>query len=221
MVIPKRFKKTVRIVFLALLIILPQLSFAHPHSWISIKSEFVLDEEGQLAELHQQWVFDVYFSMITLADVMNAYPDTQTGLHVLAEDVIANLKSYHYFATLNIDNQNIALPKPSQYEFDTAIEEEQPVLSFYMRFEFSEPLPTVGKRLTWRVFDPTYYIDMNHGRLSQIHIEAKNMIECSKNIETPAPSDEWIDYASSLDQSQRDTEGLGAHFAETVVILCV
>ena len=77
------------------------------------------------------------------------------------------------------------------------------------------------KTLSWRVFDPAYYIDMRHQKLSQVTLHKGNDTECSTRIEQPNPSEEIIAYATSLDRSQKDTKGLGDYFAEKVLIHCL
>ena len=204
-----------------LLTILPLRVDAHPHSWITLKTEFMLDEKGRLTELQQHWEFDVYFSMMTLADIMNENEDQKKGLEQLAKDMVNNLRSYDYFSELKIDNQPVALTKPSDYSLTTAFKEGQQQLTLNMRFKLTDTRPIERKTLSWRVFDPTYYIDMRHHKTSQVLIHKKNATECSTSIELPEPSDEMIDYASSLDRSKKDTEGLGAYFAEKVLIHCL
>jgi ABC-type uncharacterized transport system substrate-binding protein len=62
---------------------------------------------------------------------------------------------------------------------------------------------------------------MAHTTESNINIIGGNATECSKTLELPELSDDLINYAQSLDQTQKDTDGLGADFAETVLIRCI
>ena len=60
---------------------------AHPHYWISLKADMILDEQGRLSKIRQQWAFDVYFSMMTVKDVVNEHGDKQTGLRKIADQI--------------------------------------------------------------------------------------------------------------------------------------
>jgi ABC-type uncharacterized transport system substrate-binding protein len=62
---------------------------------------------------------------------------------------------------------------------------------------------------------------MNHLVLENIEVIGGGAIECSKRLTIPEPSEELLFYAQSLDKTQRDTDGLGANFAETVTIECI
>jgi ABC-type uncharacterized transport system substrate-binding protein len=213
---------TKRNIFLFLLFaISPHCLSAHPHNWITVKSEFLIDEKGLLTEVHQYWEFDVYFSMMTLADVMHESKIQPNSLQVLAEDMVNNMESYSYFSQLKLDKQPIALPKPNDFSLSTVTNDGPQQLSLSMRFQLTTPQQITDKTLVWQVFDPTFYIDMRHHDASQVIIHAQNGSTCSTRIELPEPSDEMIDYALSLDQTQKNTQGLGAEFAEKVIIQCL
>jgi ABC-type uncharacterized transport system substrate-binding protein len=61
---------------------------------------------------------------------------------------------------------------------------------------------------------------MNHATENNIEIIGGNGTECAKTLELPEPPNYLLDYAQSLDRSQKDTDDLGADFAETAFINC-
>jgi ABC-type uncharacterized transport system substrate-binding protein len=207
--------------FLVMLYLLSIELYAHPHNWIDLKTEFILDEKGQLTHLLQHWVFDAYFSAIKLADIEKEHDSQQQGLRKMAKEIAKNLKNYDYFSELKIENQSVKLPKPSDYSLETIVKGGQQKLLLTMRFKMNNSPVVKRKTLSWRVFDPSYYIDMRHQKSSQILIHNGKDRECSVDIVTPKPSAEVIKYATSLDRSQKDTKGLGSYFAEKVLINCL
>jgi len=193
---------------------------AHPHSWISLHSEFILDDKGNLTEIRQRWDFDIYYSMMTLADVTNEYGDQQTGLANMAKTMAQNLAGYRYFSHLTVSGKDIQLPAPNYYELKPAFTDGQQILSLYMHFTLETPQPMQGNTINWSVFDPTYYIDISHGKVSQVAIHTTKAMQCTKDIKVSEPSEDIIEYAANLDQTQKDTRGLGDYFAEHVLIKC-
>ncbi len=194
---------------------------AHPHSWINLNTDFILDSQGRLSALRQRWEFDIYYSMMTLADIMNEQGNLLSRSTVYSTKMVHNLRSYQYFSSLQRDGIEIELPLPKHYELRTKTVKNESVLELEMFFQLHTPLVIEGQRLHWRVFDPTYYIDIAHRDIDQVSIQTVNAIECSKRIELPGASEEMIDYAASLDKYQKDSQGLGENFAETVVIYCI
>ncbi len=193
---------------------------AHPHSWIDMKADMILDEQGRLTAIRQHWAFDTYFSMVTLADALNEHGDKQTGLKKLADEFIHNLTEFHYFSELTVDGTEIELPRPSSYRLIEKTGAEQPILALEMRFDMTRPLVIEDKNLAWSVFDPTYYIAMNYSKISNVSIEGEKAARCQLNLDLPSPSFELIEYAQNLDRSRKDTDGLGVNFAEKIRIAC-
>jgi ABC-type uncharacterized transport system substrate-binding protein len=196
-------------------------SYAHPHSFINLKTEFSLDDQGQLSGLIQHWEFDVYYSMITYADMMNDYGNEQKGLLKLGQGMVNSLKSYAYFSNLEINGRLIQLGTPYEQTLSITYPKGQQTLTLTMHFEIDKPQAIENKTISFRVFDPSYYIDMRHYSASQVIIHTKNATECSSIVELPETSDELVEYAASLDKNQKNTTGLGDKFAEKVTIHCL
>ena len=201
---------------------------AHPHNWITLNSQFVLDADARLVQIKQRWEFDVYYSMMTLADMRNEYDDASEGMRSLAAQMVNNLAAHHYFSSLRVNDTDTPLGIPNDYGLTTVLKEGQEedqekgqdVLVLEMSFDLPRQPLLSGSALSWRVFDPTYYIAMMHMSESNVSVENASATACATELLIPEPSDELLGYAQSLDRSQTDTDGLGAHFAETVFIRC-
>ncbi len=202
------------------LLFFPAVVLAHPHSWITLKAEFLLDEESRLTGLIQHWEFDVFYSMMALADALNENGDERKALRTLGEGMVRNLKKHNYFSELAIQGRRIKLSPPTQWSLDTVLVDGERRLDMKMHFTFSSPSAVENQTLSLRVFDPTYYIDMRHYTATQIIVHAKNATECATTVELPDTPDEIIEYAASLDKNQKNTTGLGDQFAERVLLRC-
>lgn len=211
---------TVLFVYIALLVQASSLK-AHPHNWIVLNSRFVLDDEARLVAIHQRWEFDFYYSLMMHADLLNEYGSEDVGLPATADSMIKNLESHHYFSKLKLGDTALELGVPDQFQLSTKNAEGQLILVLDMTFSFDQETKIENQTLIWQVYDPTYYIAMNHTSENNIEIVGGNATECSKQLQFAEPSDELIDYAQSLDRAQKDTKGLGASFAETALINCV
>ena len=192
---------------------------AHPHSWVTLKSEFLLDQKGRLTEIRQHWQFDALFSATTVADAIMEYGDPETGLQATAEGMVKRLSDYGYFSELTFGDIEIDLPFPREYQLSAGFVSGQDQLSLQMTFQLNEPRP-LDQALAWRVFDPSYYVDMRHDDLNRIIVHNSADTDCAARLDKPNPSQAMIVYASSLDKTESATDGLGSHFAEKVVINC-
>lgn len=212
--------------FLALLctlaIITPaSLLVAHPHNWINVSTHFVLDDQNRLAMIKQSWEFDGIYSMITAAELKNSFENEQVGLTLMADQMKKNLAGYDYFSNLLIDGEKVAIPKADHAHLTMESRPPISVMTLDLDLKFNKPIELVGKQVTWSVFDPTYYIAMNHKDVDDITISSSSSVECGKELVIPQVTEETIAYANSLDKSQRDTDGLGNQFAERVIVKCI
>ena len=212
---------TLRTLFSLLLICFAAFVHAHPHNWIDLNSTFILDSDSQLVQIKQRWGFDMYYSLMTHADLLNEFGDEETGLSATAKRMIENLEAYNYFSSLKVDGTVIGLGVPDKYRLFTSKKDGEFILVLEMTFDIEPGVKIENHTLAWQVFDPTYYIAMNHATVNNIEIIGGNATECSRQLKYPEPSDELIDYAQALDRTQKETDGLGANFAETAFITCI
>ncbi len=198
-----------------------QSGTAHPHYWINLKTDMILDEGGRLAAIRQHWAFDVYFSMMTVADIVNEHGDKEIGLTKMADQMMDNLAKHQYFSTLIVDGADVVLARPSAYQLTENTQQEPSILELEMRFDISPPVAIQDKSVVWSVFDPTYYIAMNYSKVENLSIKGAKDAQCKLDLDLPSPSSELTEYAQSLDRSQKETDGLGINFAEKIRINCL
>lgn len=211
--------KPLVVVFLGGLVFCTHLQ-AHPHNWISLESDFLVDASGQLTGIQQRWEFDPFYSMISIADARNEHGDLASALGVLADTMATNLAEYHYFSHLYKGQNSIALPMPDHQKLRVLDKQGQQILQLELHFSFASPPVVSGQTLKWQVYDPSYYIAMLHKSSSAAQIVGAGSALCQTHLDQPSPSNELIAYATGLDRNERDTDGLGQHFAETVQITC-
>jgi len=193
----------------------------HPHSWVTLKSDFILNNQSDLTEIRQRWRFDHFYSSITIAEIKNEFGDrNKKGFHIRAKQITKNLKQYNFFSRLIINDNNKKLPKPKNAYLNILEEDGLQILELEMHFEFSVPIKIENKKVSWSVYDPTYYISMLYEDLTEFVVIGGNATECSKELFIPEPSEETINYARSLDQGQKGTAGLGDSFAEQILLNC-
>ncbi|MEM7282143.1 MAG: DUF1007 family protein [Pseudomonadota bacterium] len=195
-------------------------AYAHPHAWIQLNTQFVLDENDQLISVTQTWEFDAFFSAMTITDLLNQFGDQGLELSEMSTEMVHNLGDYNYFSTLQLDNAEIALNTPRKHSLATTERNGETLLQLEMVFDIESATFSENKMIQWQVYDPTYYVSMLHNSESNVEVVGGSAASCSRQLQAPEPSNDLVAYAQSLDQTQRDTAGLGVKFAETVVINC-
>ena len=190
---------------------------AHPHAWVSLSTEFIINDEAQLTEIRQRWLFDDMYSALTIDGIYQEYPDFQAGLNTHGESIVTYLDSVNYYSNLQTTKNLVEIPKPSHWLLTTVNDRQQLVLELH--FTLSKPVD-ISDPFQWRVFDPTYYVSMEHETIEFVSIINDSTSECQPELLQGDPSEEQIRYAASLDKSQQAENGLGKYFAQTVTVAC-
>ena len=190
---------------------------AHPHSFISLKTEVVADN-GLLTGFKMRWTMDEITSADLLYDAGNAKPGDEIWKKLAAE-VMANVLGQHYFTEVWHDGKKVKF-KNRPTEYGMAREEHQAVLTFVLPLAEAQPLS--GQKYTISTFDPTYYVDMSYDKDSDVRLPDALQKSCKIGVHTPKPSEETLNFAASLDKEDAPPEDmeLGKQFAQEVTLQC-
>ena len=207
-------KRSATTLFLA---VLSFAAAAHPHSFITLKTQIMV-KDNQLTGLKMRWAMDELTSADLLYDAGNAKPGDEIWKKLAAE-VMANVLGQHYFTEFWHNGEKVKfLNRPTQYGMTR--HEHQAVLTLIL--PLAEPQPLAGQKYTFSTFDPSYYVDMSYAEDDDVTLPEAVQKSCSVSVETPEPSDETLNFASSLDKDDAPPEDmdLGKQFAQTVRLQC-
>ena len=83
-----------------------------------------------------------------------------------------------------------------------------------------EPADPVGKKVDYRIYDPTYYVSMLHDKKDAITLVGKKVSSCTHEMTTPKPDVALIDAAAALDKKAKGPDELGGFFAQRMTLTC-
>lgn len=205
------------IMALAFLTFLSGSALAHPHSFITMRSELVATE-GRLTAVNMRWTMDEITSADLLYDAGNAKPGDEIWKKLAAE-VMANVLGQHYFTEVWHGDRKVKfINSPSAYGLSR--DGHRAVLTFTL--PLAAPQPLAGQRYTLSTFDPTYFVDMHYDRDADVVLGEGFPTGCGINVVTPRPTDDLTAYALSLDKADAPPEDmdLGKQFAQQVMLIC-
>ena len=192
-------------------------AYAHPHSFISLKTTPVV-EQGQLTGLKMQWLMDELTSADLLYDAGDAKPDSPVWKKLAAE-VMANVLGQHYFTEIWQQGKKVKFTaQPPEYRLERV--EHQAMLSFVL--PLAKPQPLQGASFQFSTFDPSFYVDMTYIEDSDAFLSSELATRCHISVLTPDPSEEMLEFAASLDKDDAPPEdmALGQQFAQKVTLQC-
>lgn len=181
---------------------------AHPHAWIDVSSELVFDGEGRAVALRQHWLFDDFYTAETVEG------RGQGELQDLTARIMENLAEYRYFTEVTSNGEDVAFDRP--VETSARLEGRRLAMGFLLPFA----APAGGGRLTYSIFDPTFFIEMLHAEQEGSYALAGAPPGCRARLVPPKPDPELLALAAALDRGQQGGDTLGRHFAEKVEVTC-
>ncbi|EWH03715.1 hypothetical protein Q427_01825 [Halomonas sp. BC04] len=207
---------------LTVLLLIPGLAYAHPHGWIDMRVRLILDDQGRLEGLHQSWRMDPFYSLIILEELGLAEGEggLEAGLDQLGGEIRQNLAPHDYFTELQVGGEKLALGEVTEY----TVMERGGRVEFIFMLPLETPQPLSDRTLYYKVFDPTYYLEVVHEAEGNTPLDdalvVTGELRCSTRIVPADPDPERVMEAAMLDITDEAEPGLGRYFAETGEVTC-
>lgn len=206
--------------FLAGLVAFTGTAFAHPHVWVTMRSNLLYAPDGSVTGIRHAWTFDDMFSAFaTMGFAKTNGTFTRETLQPLAKVNIDSLKDFDYFTFAKIDGKrdrdafNEPLP---DYWLD--YDPKKTLLTLHFTLPFKTPVKT--KALQIQVYDPTFFIDFAMAKKDPVTLVGAPP-HCK--LATEKPPDVNFPTTLQFDQALVTSEanvGMGASFANKITVTC-
>jgi ABC-type uncharacterized transport system substrate-binding protein len=175
-----------RIAAMGLALALSTPATAHPHVWITVKSQIAFTPDGKVAAVIHDWVFDEMYSSFA---TQNLAPPGELvkreQFAPLAKENAGSLAEIGYFTTLKIAGKAVDFGSVTDYWMQ---ERPDHLVEFHVTLPLKTPTP-VTKFLTLRVADPEYFIDFEFDDKAPVTL-ASAPSGCSATVARPKPIDD-------------------------------
>src|SRR4029077_1169364 len=129
---------------------------AHPHVWITVKSQIEFTPDGKVSAVIHDWVFDEMYSSFATQGLAPAGELVKKEQFApLAKENAGSLAEIGYFTTLKNGGASMDFGTVSDYWMQ---ERPDHLVEFHVTLPLKAPMP-ITKFLTLRVSDPEYFID--------------------------------------------------------------
>lgn len=196
----------------------PTLALAHPHVWVTVRSQIAFDAEGKVASVTHDWVFDeMYSSFATQGLAKPGELVKRETFAPLAQENAGNLAQIGYFTTLKIGGKSVDFGPVTEYWM-----EERPdhLVAFHVVLPLKTPT-SPGRYFSMLVADPEFFIDFEFDDKDAIALVSAPS-GCSASIARPKPLEG--EDKQKLDESFFSNLSPGANFgfkmASRAIVAC-
>jgi ABC-type uncharacterized transport system substrate-binding protein len=193
---------------------------AHPHVWVTIRSELLYASDGSVTGIRHTWTFDDMFSAFATTGLQKTNGTfTHDTLKPLAKENIDELKGYAYFTYAKINGrlQKDAFGSPIEYWAD--YDPNKTVLTLHFTLPFKRPAK--AKSLEIDVYDPEFFIDFGFAKnkpVTLVGAPAQCKLATDKPPDSNFPS-LFFKLGMPLVTSEANI-GMGANFANRISVDC-
>ena len=194
----------------------PVTAEAHPHVWITARSELLYAPDGMVTGVRHAWTFDDMFSTYALqgieAKTKGAYSREELGS--LAQTNVESLKEYGFFTFAKADGKKQKFQEPVDYY----LEYKDTVLTLH--FTLPVRTPFKATQLVLELFDPAFFIDFKFADKSPVQLVGAPA-NCKIAFQRP---DDGSASAQKLNEQTfmngGDNSNYGAMFANKITVDC-
>ena len=159
---------------------------AHPHVWVTVKSQIAFTPDGKVAAVVHDWVFDeMYSSFATQGLAPPGELVKREQFAPLAKENAGSLAEIGYFTTLKIGGKAMDFGSVTDYWMQ---ERPDHLVEFHVTLPLKTPTP-VTKFLTLRVADPEYFIDFEFDDKDPVALVSAPS-GCAATVAKPKPIDD-------------------------------
>ncbi|MDA7949094.1 MAG: DUF1007 family protein [Hyphomicrobiaceae bacterium] len=196
---------------------------AHPHVWVSTKTEVVHDAQGRITGFQHRWTFDEVFSTYA-AQGMDKNGDgkfDRAELAELAKVNITSLSEFDFFTFAKVGEKQVPLNVPEEGYY---LSHENGQLTLHFTLPLKTPLDARKEQLRFAIYDPTYFVAFSHAKDAAVTLASNAPRGCEAAIEKPKPQSVQETKLSDLGEAFFNELGagsdFGAQFASDVLISC-
>jgi ABC-type uncharacterized transport system substrate-binding protein len=189
---------------------------AHPHVWVTVKSELVYAPDGTVTAVRHHWTFDDMFSTFATQglDTDKDGKLSREELKGLAEVNVTSLKEFDYFTHATGDGNKAAFNEAAEYW----LEHQNGLLTLHFSLPLKTPLK--AKTLQLEIYDGTYFVDFSlakseAAKLVSAPAQCKLATAGPNTAATPnqPPNEAFFN-------SLAPSSNWGARFANKIVVTC-
>lgn len=190
-------------------------AMAHPHVWVTMKTQVLYGPDGMVTGLKQDWTFDEAFTAFALQGLERGKDGTypEAVLKPLAEVNVTSLKEYDYFVRAKTAKSKVKFKDPTDY----SLTYENDALTLHFVLPLEKPVPASGL-MTFEIYDPTMFVAFSFAEKDPVSL-AGTPAGCAFQVitaEGPQSGQLSEDFFTSLTAGS----SYGAQFADRIQVKC-
>ena len=188
---------------------------AHPHVYVTMKSEIVYDAEGRMTGIRHHWTFDDMFSSYATQGLESKEKGkfTREELQPLAEVNVTSLKEFDFFTQGKMNGKKAEFEQPIDY----FLELKDELLTLHFTLPLKTPVAT--KNIDLEIYDPLYFVAFEFAEKEPITLKGAP-VSCKLSTEKLGDVTQSKSLSESIFSRPDPNNPFGAQFASKIAVKC-
>ena len=188
---------------------------AHPHVYVTMKSEIVYDAEGRMTGIRHHWTFDDMFSSYATQGLESKEKGkfTREELQPLAEVNVTSLKEFDFFTQGKLNGQKAEFEQPVDY----FLEQKDDLLTLHFTLPLKTPAAT--KAIDLDIYDPLYFVAFEFADKEPITLKGAPA-SCKLSTQKLGDETQTKSLSESIFSRPDPNNPFGAQFANKIAVKC-
>ena len=188
---------------------------AHPHVWVTMKSDVVYGPDGTATGVRHAWTFDDMFSTFATQGLASKEKGkfTREELTPLAEVNVTSLKEFDYFTTARANGKKAEFNPPADYwlEFTDGL------LTLHFTLPFKTPAR--AQTLDFEMYDQLYFVDFSFAEKEPVQLVGAPS-GCKLSVARPGESAQKGKPGEAFFNNLAPGTNFGAQFSSKIAVQC-
>ena len=187
---------------------------AHPHVWVTMKSEVIYAADGNATGIRHAWTFDDMFSTFATQGLESKEKGkfTREELAPLAEVNITSMKEFDYFTQARVNGKKADFNTPVDYYLVF----ENGLLTLHFTLPFKTPVK--AQSVDADIYDQMYFVDFSFAEKEPVKLTGAPQgctIVSARPGEAPAQSK-----GEAFFNNLQPGSNFGAQYANKIAVKC-
>jgi ABC-type uncharacterized transport system substrate-binding protein len=188
---------------------------AHPHVWVSARTEIVLDAKRSLVGLRHVWTFDQAYSAyqtLNLDSKQKGVPDADK-LAALAKTNVESIAEYGYFTQAKLNGKDVAFAAPTDYAL--AYRDGRLVLTFLLKPQ----TPSPARVMALTVDDPEFFVAFSLAEGADA-VRITGAEGCALNVTRARAASEGEQLVPDEEAADGKAAAVGEDYTSRILVAC-
>ncbi len=193
-------------------------ALAHPHVWVTVKSEIIYAPDGSITGVRHAWTFDDMFSAFALQGLESKKKGefTREELAPLAEVNITSLKEFDFFTYAKAGGKKFAFEEPQKGKYWLDYKDSTLTLNFTLVLK----APVKAKDFNIEIYDPSYFVDFSMSEKNPVSLVGA---PAGCKVDVWKPTEASLANSKKLNEAffnQLDSSNYGSQFSNKIAVKC-